>query len=652
MDGHIGLGTLLRPRHCLVWLEALSPTWVVSDIECRRSWERPSKIRIQFNFIMEQLDVNASTFSISLNLDNSQGHIWFDDVFVYQLNDTEYELVSKLDKYNPPPIVGNSPKPTATDNYSVSKIDGVWWFLVPGRGHNFSTVLWPTGTYGGIDENENPYHYASIPPEQQADYTNERKYRAKVDLNFNSGVKSSVDSNTENSLTWLDFGSESPCDPPWLLADSSGNTLGGGCSHQFSDPFDEGWQNFTILAAQDIDSWTGVDCTECMGYWTDNEIECDNLWEYLWSPAASQAFVNWLQGIGDWTGFEAPPHGTYKTIAELNTAWSSSGWFIYSYGSFDEIRTGSVKPTIHHFNDTRVLDDLYAFERVIHKKYASTVVKRIRDRESEIGAKPKPIISNRLAYTGPSFYSDQLKRVYDVYNVFDVIGVNMYPLYNRERTAYSREYLQEAYEIFSEKPGKPIIIGEFGLAAVDAGLWRSHTVDYQKQRGEGYTNIVQTLFNLPWTVGANWYQWENGWFRSDGVTPDPRNCGLVNDSDCYYEPLTTCMNATNILVNSGSRSSSFNLDSIDWAACYVVVIDTTMDFQQSDSVAVAVTVTLPFQSPVVFSFTVTVTVAVAVLFTFGLPFPLSVPIQFPIPIPVTVAIALGFSAAVAVPITI
>lgn len=46
----------------------------------------------------------------------------------------------------------------------------------------------------------------------------------------------------------------------------------------------------------------------------------------------------------------------------------------------------------------------------------------------------------------------------------------MYPLYNRERTAYSREYLQEAYEIFSEKPGKPIIIGEFGLAAVDAGL--------------------------------------------------------------------------------------------------------------------------------------------------------------------------------------
>ncbi|KAH3759045.1 hypothetical protein Pelo_9170 [Pelomyxa schiedti] len=182
------------------------------------------------------------------------------------------------------------------------------------------TVLWPTGTYGGIDENENPCHYATIPPEQQADYTNERK----VHLNFNSGVKPSVDSNTENSLTWLatdNFGVGKKASGRQFKEHT--------CSHQFSDPFDEGWQNFTILAAQDIDSWTGVDCMECMGYWTDNEIECDNLWEYLWSPAASQAFVNWLQGIGDWTGFEDPPHGTYKTIAKLNTTWSSSGWLIY-----------------------------------------------------------------------------------------------------------------------------------------------------------------------------------------------------------------------------------------------------------------------------------------------------------------------------------
>jgi hypothetical protein len=527
----------------------------------------------QFNFILETIPENAVSVEVSFLLDNSPGTVYIDYVGLYELSEEDYKIASNLDKYVAPNLVGESigqQDHLISNTTQVKEINGAWW-LVSATGMPF----WATGVSSiSYDQTENPTLWANVGSPnstERGELINQTKVRAKSELKFNTNVKTTVGSDTENLILWINFGSEAGGNPSWILKDKDGNPLGENGSHQFPDPFDPKWEQYAREQANNVIKNTFVGKKNILGYWTDNEIYHDYLHNYIWSNSCAHVFVEWLQGNYNFEGYEQPPHGKYNSIEELNQAWSASGWHEYTYPTFADIITSTTKPRIHHFNDTRVMEDLYAFERVVYKKYISMVKEAIRSREMVLNNTyeypARLIISNRFAYEGPSFSSDGLKRVFDLFSTFDLIAINAYPRYNRDRTYYSKEFLEDMKSTFYDTTNRPIIISEFGVAGEDSGIdvarWRPMTVKNQTLRGLSYKNLISTMFSMPWVVGQMVFKWENGYYTADGK-PDPRNCGIVNDNNEFYEAYAKAIKETNELVNTKQRLGSFSIESIKW----------------------------------------------------------------------------------------
>ncbi len=530
----------------------------------------------QFNFILETIPSGAVSVMINFQLDNSPGSVWIDNVGLYELNAQEYNYSTHLDKYIAPQPKGAPVSQPPTGNIVLKQIDGVWWLISP-QGKPF----WATGV-SSIEYNSvtNPLLYQNLGNPNSTrlnELRNEAKVRAKTDLLFNTNVKSTATGNTENLILWLNFGSEEE-GAPWLLKDKDGNTLGENGAHQFPDPFDTNWHNYAqSVVNTEIESWF-LERADTIGYWTDNEIHYGYIHRYIWSNSCANVFVQWLQGLYNISGYQQPPRGKYNSIQDLNDAWSSSGWYNYNYSSFAHILNSSVKPTIRHFNDTRVMEDLYAFERVVYKKYVDTIISKIRTRESVLNNtgqyKPRLIISNRFAYEGPCFEADALKRVFDLFSPFDLIGVNLYPYFNRDRTFYSKAVLDDLKATFYDTTNRPIIVGEFGVAAEDAGItvkrWRPITVKSQTLRGIAYQNLMLTMFSMPWIVGQFVFTWENGYYTQGG-SPDPRNCGIIDDTNNYYTEYVKYIKIANEIINSKNRLGNFSTSDINWNATKLIV---------------------------------------------------------------------------------
>ena len=103
---------------------------------------------------------------------------------------------------------------------------------------------------------------------------------------------------------------------------------------------------------------------------------------------------------------------------------------------------------------------------------------------------------------------------------------------------------------FYDTTNRPIIISEFGVAGEDSGIdvarWRPMTVKNQTLRGLSYKNLISSMFSMPWVVGLMVFKWENGYYTADGK-PDPRNCGIVNDNNEFYEAYAKAIKETNEL---------------------------------------------------------------------------------------------------------
>ncbi|MGY5873760.1 MAG: beta-galactosidase, partial [Candidatus Thorarchaeota archaeon] len=317
---------------------------------------------------------------------------------------------------------------------------------------------------------------------------------------------------------------------------------------------------------------------DVVGYWTDNEMDYGPVYRYIYGEGCGNAFIEWLQGnlTRLAPGAELPPNQVYGDISELNSAWSSTH-HTYSYTNWAEIISGSDPVEIRGWDDTAVMEDMYAFEREIYRAYCYHVITALRTAEDTHSTPHKLIISNRFAYAGPCYYTSCLKRVMDLFSDFDIIGLNLYPAYNRMRTHFVFDYLEDLEATFVNTTGRPFIVAEYGLAAVDSGIdiarWRPMTANTQEQRGIGYRNLVNQLFHLPYCIGAHWYRWENEYY-SDGYY-DPRNCGVVDDHDNYYTNLTDYMVTTNTFVGSYGRTGLFSIRDFYWDSLYVTIADGT-----------------------------------------------------------------------------
>jgi len=85
------------------------------------------------------------------------------------------------------------------------------------------------------------------------------------------------------------------------------------------------------------------------------------------------------------------------------------------------------------------------------------------------------------------------------------------------------------------RSGKPILIGEWSVPALDSGLYDNpkaldwsypQTVGTQTERARQAATILGQLYNLPFIVGAHWFTWRDfdsavrranrGLFRASG----------------------------------------------------------------------------------------------------------------------------------------
>jgi hypothetical protein len=255
--------------------------------------------------------------------------------------------------------------------------------------------------------------------------------------------------------------------------------------HRFPDPFDPRFESTYLAAAKKAVAVVG-DKPWFVAWFADNELSHDRLYRCVWSRACSESFVQSLQV-------------RYKTIARLNEAWKSD------YISFTDLSL--QKPTPTQPNDPRMADYL-AFERKIVQRYVEVTIRCIRSVDPA-----RPIFSNRFMASDIAAYA----RLLDLYKPYDGIGVNLYPA-NRGDGLSGGE--AAFLKMFYDLTGKPILIGEWSVPAVDSGLydpaqkqgldwsWNEALAD-QTQRAAQAQRLALDFYNLPFIVGAHWFTWQD-----------------------------------------------------------------------------------------------------------------------------------------------
>jgi hypothetical protein len=119
--------------------------------------------------------------------------------------------------------------------------------------------------------------------------------------------------------------------------------------------------------------------------------------------------------------------------------------------------------------------------------------------------------------------------------------------------AFARFYLDTLHAL----TGRPVYVGEFYLAARENQSGNENkpgfpVVDTQSERVAGFRRTVESLWRLPYVVGADWFQYydEPTFGRADG---ENYNFGLVDIHDQPYEGLVTAASGLDLAARNGSR---------------------------------------------------------------------------------------------------
>ena len=142
-----------------------------------------------------------------------------------------------------------------------------------------------------------------------------------------------------------------------------------------------------------------------------------------------------------------------------------------------------------------------------------------------------------------SFYYPEVARASARY--VDAVSSNLNAHWNDG--SFARFYLETLHRL----SGKPVIIGEFYMCARDNRSGNKNDrgvyplVATQKERAAGFRTTLQQLLNIPYLVGADWFQYydqpTHGRFDGENF-----NFGLVDIHDRPYEPLTTTASVLNL----------------------------------------------------------------------------------------------------------
>lgn len=307
------------------------------------------------------------------------------------------------------------------------------------------------------------------------------------------------------------------------LVDASGANPGtpqpqaaqiGGFNHAFPDPFDPRWQ---AAVRQQIRDTLGLmhDKPYFAGWFADNEREHGDLHRYVWSPRCAVEFRRFLEQ-------------KHATIASLNATWGSQ------YESFDQLIAQKPDPAVRR---GAMYEDFRLFSREILRAINTTLLDTIHAEDPG-----RLVLSNRFML---GEISDVLENI-DLYRDFDVIAFNIYPA---NRTAGLDPSERQMLEEIHRRSGRPILIGEWSVPALDSGLYSNparldwsypQTVSTQAERAQQAAQVGADFYNLPYVVGAHWFIWRD----IDSATRQA-NRGLFKADNTPWPELTRALTELN-----------------------------------------------------------------------------------------------------------
>ncbi|HOQ31834.1 MAG TPA: beta-galactosidase [Candidatus Hydrogenedens sp.] len=233
----------------------------------------------------------------------------------------------------------------------------------------------------------------------------------------------------------------------------------------------------------------------CIGYFVDNELSWDGIWEGTIKNDIDQPCKK---------EFVEQCKAKYGSIENLNKNWETS-FSNWSEINKPEKETDAFKKDKNEYL-TKFADTYFSVIAQAIKKYAPNQL----------------YMGCRFAGFPPSFVWRSAQKY------ADVVSINIY-----------RKEVPREHDLF-KLAEKPIIIGEFHFGALDRGMFHTGLVACkdQKDRANKYENYIRSVATNPLFVGCHWFQWADQPITGRYFDGENYNIGLVDVTNKPYAELT------------------------------------------------------------------------------------------------------------------
>jgi hypothetical protein len=477
-------------------------------------------------------DVTGADVSVSVTV-RTPGELLIDDIVFRRVNRRDMDSFERWRRQTVPSPAGSAAglEFDETDGFRPAEGGGRWWLVDP-RGKP-TWIMGTMASYPGISGNGHTglaewvkERYPSRPDYCRLAYDLVQSWgfnglAAWTPEEFDDISGHRYEKGEPYLPTFRVMGLCSQGDKDYYLRNRDGDVKGP--SHAFADPFNPRWRRDARRKAESIVKQYR-DRPWFVGYFIDNEIDYRDAFLYIWADYSGREFIKYLQG-------------RYGSIGALNRAWTSD-FASYDYGDFNDILAD--KPEPRDFNDPLYLD-FTEVERRLIGEYVNFTYDLVK------GLDPGHlVISNRLNL-GPM---PDLNRHADLWGRYDLVAMNIYP----QNLLYGFSPGELALmETLYRGTGKPIIIGEWSVPAMDSGLYDpapdplDRPLDWswtqvfrnQSERAEAYRACMMQLASQPYMVGAGWFK------LLDVDSPTRRaNRGIIGAGHKPYAELIAGMSST------------------------------------------------------------------------------------------------------------
>jgi hypothetical protein len=264
-----------------------------------------------------------------------------------------------------------------------------------------------------------------------------------------------------------------------------------------------------VVAAVKGDPW-------CIGYFIDNELS----WGGFDQKKPQERFglaIGALSAGSDSPArqaFLAQLKAKHGTIADLNAAWRTK------FADWKELEESSWKP------ERTITEGLQADFAAFVTQFARRYFETINDVQKKLD--PDHLyLGCRFAWRTPEAVAASAEYC-------DVVSFNI----------YKRRVDEKEWAIL-ETLGKPAIIGEFHVGALDRGMFHTGLVasSSQDERASIFREYVESVLDNPALVGCHWFQYGDQPLTGRSFDGENYNIGFVTVTDSAYPEMVAAARA-------------------------------------------------------------------------------------------------------------